>query len=120
MIAAGVLTSGFGLVGGDEGGGGRQGASTAAASRHDEKMEVAVLNATQEQAADGTEIAGVQGLADVVAKEVVKPADGFKVGAKTDAAPALPRPRSCSSRTARTRPTSSPTAVEPTSSASPR
>ena len=47
---------------------------------------MAILNATQEQAADGTEIAGVQGLADVVAKQVVQPLDGFAVGEKTDAA----------------------------------
>ena len=46
---------------------------------------MAVLNATQEEAADGTEIAGVPGLADVVAKEVVNPLEGFGVGEKTDA-----------------------------------
>lgn len=84
VIAAVVLTSGFGLIGGDgdtEGGGGKQGGG----KPKQEKIEVSVLNATQEEAADGTEIAGVQGLAGVVAKEVVKPA-GFKVGEKTDAA----------------------------------
>jgi LytR cell envelope-related transcriptional attenuator len=84
VIAAGVLTSGFGLVGGDQtssAGGGKQGGD----KPKEEKVEVSVLNATQEQAADGTEIAAVTGLADSIAKQVVKPA-GFKVGEKTDAA----------------------------------
>ncbi len=85
VIAAGVVTSGFGLVGGDEGGGGKQGGKHGGGKPDNEKVEVAVLNATQEQATDGTTIAGVQGLADVVAKDVVHPLDGFKVGVKTDA-----------------------------------
>ncbi len=83
MIAAAVLTSGFGLIGDDAGstdGGGKKGGG----KPDEEKVEVSVLNATQEEAA-GTVIAGVEGLADVVAKEVVKPA-GYKVGEKTDAA----------------------------------
>lgn len=84
LIAAGVLTSGFGLIGGDgttEAGGGKQGGS----QPKEEKVEVAILNATQEEAADGTEIAGVPGLANDVAKQVVQPIDGFKVGEKTNA-----------------------------------
>lgn len=83
VIAAAVLTSGFGLFGddaGSAGGGGKRGGG----KPDEEKIEVSVLNATQEEAA-GTVIAGVEGLADVVAKEVVKPA-GYKVGEKTDAA----------------------------------
>ena len=86
MIAAAVLTSGFGLIGGDDAGGGStQGGKDGGGKPKEEKIEVAVLNATQEQAADGTEIAGVQGLADVVAKQVVQPLDGFAVGEKTNA-----------------------------------
>ena len=86
VIAAAVLTSGFGLIGGDDAGGGStQGGKDGGGKPKEEKIEVAVLNATQEQAADGTEIAGVQGLADVVAKQVVQPLDGFAVGEKTNA-----------------------------------
>ena len=84
LIAAGVLTSGFGLIGGDsttQQDGGKQGGG----KPKEEKVEVAVLNATQEEAADGTEIAGVSGLADVVAKDVVNPLEGFGVGEKTNA-----------------------------------
>jgi hypothetical protein len=78
VIAAAVLTSGFGLFGGDDSsssGGGKGGKA--------EKVEVAVLNATQVDDAV-TPIAGVQGLAGVVAKKVVKPA-GYKIGVKEDA-----------------------------------
>lgn len=84
VIAAAVLTSGFGLVGG--GGTGAAGGKHAGGKAPQEKkVEVAILNATQEQSVDGTEIAGVQGLADVVAKQVVQPLDGFAVGEKADA-----------------------------------
>ena len=62
-----------------------QGGKDGGGKPKEEKVEVAVLNATQEEAADGTEIAGVQGLADVVAKQVVQPLDGFAVGEKTNA-----------------------------------
>jgi hypothetical protein len=64
VVAAGVLTSGFGLVGGG-------------ASQHDKhraaaKPKVAVLNGT-----------AVTGLADLVAKKVIKPA-GYKTGMVTN------------------------------------
>lgn len=64
IIAAAVLTSGFGLVGGDDGGGsttaGKQG------SGKPKKIKVAVLNATQNAG-----VAGVPGLADKVAEQAV-------------------------------------------------
>jgi hypothetical protein len=80
IIAVAVLTSGFGLFGGDDSGGGGKGKGA-----KPEKVEVAVLNATQvEDTVTGEPIAGVHGLADLVAKKVVRPA-GFKVGVKDDA-----------------------------------
>ena len=84
MIAAAVLTSGFGLLGGDDGSsGGGKGKHHGGQSKPD-KVEVAVLNATQEETVGGGEVVGVPGLAGEVAKQVVKPA-GFKIGEKTDA-----------------------------------
>lgn len=83
-IAAGVLTSGFGLVGGDDGAGGGRGGKDGGQQKEEKKVEVAVLNATQETAVGDTEVAGVPGLASVVADEVVKPA-GYKAGAETNA-----------------------------------
>jgi hypothetical protein len=84
LVAAVVLTSGFGLIGGDgDGKGGGKGG--AGQEREDEKTEVAVLNATQIEDAAGTEIQGVEGLAAKVADRVVKPA-GFKVGKEATAA----------------------------------
>jgi hypothetical protein len=75
IIAAGVLTSGFGLLGSDSdgksGGGGHK-----PGQKEDKKVEVAVLNATQIDEG-GTTIQGVQGLASEVANKIVKPA-GFK------------------------------------------
>jgi hypothetical protein len=83
VIAAAVLTSGFGVFGGDDSGAGNDKAGKTP------KVEVAVLNATQvEDTVTGDPIAGVQGLAGVVAKKVVKPA-GFKVAAKTNATSGL-------------------------------
>jgi hypothetical protein len=80
IIAAAVLTSGFGLFGGDDSGAGGNGKGA-----KPEKVEVAVLNATQvEDTVTGEPIAGVHGLADLVAKKVVRPA-GFKIGVKDDA-----------------------------------
>jgi hypothetical protein len=84
IVAAAVLTSGFGIFGGEDGGGGAGGK----AEKKEEKIEVAVLNATQEETATGP-IAGVQGLAGKVADKVVKPA-GYKAGAETDATSGLP------------------------------
>lgn len=85
VIAAGVLTSGFGLVGGDdEGGGESKGGKQGGGEQKPDKVEVAVLNATQEESVSGGEIAGVQGLAGVIAKEVIQPTQ-FAVGVKTDA-----------------------------------
>jgi hypothetical protein len=75
IIAAGVLTSGFGLVGSDDGEAGSHGHESGQGN-HEKKTEVAVLNATQ-IVDNGTEIQGVQGLASEVADKIVKPA-GFK------------------------------------------
>jgi hypothetical protein len=82
VIAAGVLTGGFGLLGGDGDGGGTGGGKRGAASQKPEKdkpAEVAVLNATQVSG-----IQGVPGLAGKVASEVVKPT-GFDVTAEDNA-----------------------------------
>ena len=75
IVAAAVLTSGFGLVGSDDKGGGKK----AQAAKQDEKPKVAVLNATQTD-----EVQGVPGLADKVASEVLKQL-GYPIGAKTNA-----------------------------------
>ena len=85
LIAAAVLTSGFGLFGDGDGG---RGGSGAKGDRNDkpEKIEVAVLNATQtESEVTGEVIAGIPMLADKVADEVVKPA-GYAVGEQANAA----------------------------------
>jgi hypothetical protein len=86
LIAVGVLTGGFGVVGGDDGGAGTTdgGGKDGGGKPKEDKVEVAVLNATQEEAVGGGEIAGVQGLAGEVAKQVIQPTD-FAVGEKTDA-----------------------------------
>jgi hypothetical protein len=65
VVAAGVLTSGFGVVGGDDGKQHGHGSSA--------KPHVAVLNGT-----------GVSGLAALVAKQVVKDA-GYKTGTVANA-----------------------------------
>jgi hypothetical protein len=75
IIAAGVLTSGFGLLGSDNGGS-AGGHGHKSGQKEEKKTEVAVLNATQ-IVENGTEIQGVQGLASEVADKIVKPA-GFK------------------------------------------
>ncbi len=81
LIAVGVLTSGFGLLGGDDddggGGGGKRGADQ-------ERVEVAVLNATQVEEGP-VPIEAVSGLAGRVASEVIKPISGFKVGTEETA-----------------------------------
>ena len=85
-IAAGVLTSGFGLLGAEDDNAGKGGGKKAAKQ---EKIQVAVLNATQEESAAGGTIAGVPGLANEVAKQVVKPA-GFGIGEKDNATSSFP------------------------------
>lgn len=85
VVAAAVLTSGFGLFGGD-GGEPAEGGGKGGGKDKPEKIEVAVLNGTQvESEVTGEPIAGVQGLADEVADRVIKPA-GYAVGEKTNAA----------------------------------
>ena len=84
IVAAGVLTSGFGLIGGDDAEPGGNGGGRAAKEEKEEKTEVAVLNGTQEVDVNGEVIPGVPGLADDVAKQVVKP-EGFAIGEKTNA-----------------------------------
>ncbi len=83
LIAAGVLTSGFGLFGDDGGGGGGGGGQRG--GEKPEGVEVAVLNATQVDEGS-VPIDAVAGLAAKVADEVVKPAKGFKVGTEETAA----------------------------------
>ena len=89
VITAGVVTSGFGVFGGEDapvkdgrkqgqGGGQRQG-----------EIEVAVLNATQTVDSSGNPIQGVQGLADRVAANVLDPA-GYAIGRKDDAPEGVP------------------------------
>ena len=81
VIAAGVLTGGFGLVG--DGGGDGQGTAKAQ-KKKEQKPEVAILNATQTP-----EVIGVAGLADKVANEVVKQL-GYPLGVRTDAPTGFP------------------------------
>jgi hypothetical protein len=81
VIAAGVLTSGFGLFGGDDGDGGGGGGER----ERPERVEVAVLNATQVDEGS-VPIEAVAGLAGKVATEVIKPASGFKAGSEETAA----------------------------------
>ena len=86
LIAVGVVTSGFGLIGDDAapveeqrgGGGGGDGGNRA--EREDEPT-VTVLNATQNEAQG---LPATPGIADVVAAELVEPA-GFKVEERTNA-----------------------------------
>jgi hypothetical protein len=82
IVAGAVLTSGFGLFGGDGDGGGKGGGG--GKTEKEQKVEVAVLNGTQEVDVNGQPIPGVPGLAGDVAKQVVKPA-GFAIGEKADA-----------------------------------
>jgi LytR cell envelope-related transcriptional attenuator len=82
VIAAGVLTSGFGLFGGDDGGGGGSGGRE---RERPERVEVAVLNATQVDEGS-VPIDAVSGLAGKVAAEVIKPASGFVAGSEETAA----------------------------------
>jgi hypothetical protein len=82
VVAAGVLTSGFGLAGGD-GQGNRNGERVGG---QQQRPRVAVLNATQVEESGGTMIQGVPGLADEVADRVVRPAAGFRPGRRDNAA----------------------------------
>jgi len=78
-IAAGVVTGGFGL------GGGGESKSTAAAAPKPGKIEVAVLNGSQEHG-----VAGQPGLAQSVLAQVVEPA-GYRSGVVTDAPHSFPQ-----------------------------
>jgi hypothetical protein len=78
LIVAVVLTSGFGLVGGDGGDGGKRDAAKQQKEKQ-EPADVAVLNATQVSG-----IQGVPGLASKVASEVVKPTE-FDVAVEDNA-----------------------------------
>ena len=76
-----MLTSGFGLVGGDDDGGNGQ----TKGQKPEKEAEDRGLGPERDQDDTGpVPIAGVQGLAGEVAEQVVKPA-GFKVGEKADA-----------------------------------
>jgi len=80
VIAGGVLTSGFGLLGDGGGREGKQRAGQAAKKKErDERPKVAILNATQTE-----DVQGVPGLADKVASEVVKQL-GYPLGTRTNA-----------------------------------
>lgn len=78
-LAGGVLSGGFGVLGGDEGNGGRGGQRQRQA-----KPDVAVLNATQVSG-----IQGVPGLAAKVLNQVVKPA-GYASGPTANATAGIP------------------------------
>lgn len=79
VVAAGVLTNGFGL----RGGGGESTVTTAVADPGD--LKVAVLNGSQEQG-----VSGVPGLANAVLRQVVKP-QGYRAGKVTDAPQSFPK-----------------------------
>jgi LytR cell envelope-related transcriptional attenuator len=78
VIAAVVLISGFGILGGGDGGEKASRAERRALER-EERPKVAVLNATQTSG-----VQGVPGLAKKVATEVVKPA-GYQIGVQANA-----------------------------------
>lgn len=83
FVAAAVLTSGFGLIGGDGDSG--DGNGKRGGKQKPEKIEVAVLNGTQVLSeTTGETIPGIVGLADEVADRVIKPA-GYSVGEKANA-----------------------------------
>src|SRR5262245_22730198 len=76
VVAAGVLTEGFGLVGSEEGAGGKGKAAVAPPAK---KTEVAVLNGTQTDTD-----AAVPGLAAEVSSALVRPLD-YKIAVEGDA-----------------------------------
>jgi hypothetical protein len=81
VLAAAILTGGFGLGGdGDGDRGGQRG------GERQQRPRVAVLNATQVEQPEGTVIQGVPGLADEIADQVVRPAQGFGPGRRDNAA----------------------------------
>lgn len=80
VVTAGAVTSGFGLLGEDEGGGNGTAANGGGSSER--PARVAVLNATQIDDPLAPAPA-VPGLADLIATEVVEPA-GFKVKEEGD------------------------------------
>jgi len=90
IIAAGVLTSGFGLVGDDEPRRGKRGQQAQNGqgdqnnqgnrNREGDRPEVAVLNATQ-TTVNGIPVQGLSGLADKVTNEVVRQV-GYEVGVR--------------------------------------
>ena len=89
VIAAGVVTSGFGVFGGEDAPtkeGRKQGQG---GEQRQGKPEVAVLNASQTEDSTGNPIAGEPGLADRVAANVLDPA-GYPIGRKTDAVTGVP------------------------------
>ncbi len=88
VLAGAIVTGGFGLFGGESSGGGGAGKGGVQKAEKPDKVEVSVLNGTQDDSG-AVPIAGVQGLAGEVAKQVVKPA-GFAIGEKTDAASGFP------------------------------
>jgi hypothetical protein len=83
LVAAGVLTSGFGVFGEDEGAGRGNRAGGGGSERQQGAPEVAVLNATQVENAE-VPIQAVQGLASTIADQVVDPA-GYRVATADDA-----------------------------------
>jgi hypothetical protein len=85
VIALGVVTSGFGLVGGDDAAPAEQTERKPGqgGDAQEPKLTVAVLNATQVDDPVAP-VDAVPGIADVVANQLVKPA-GFKIGQRTNA-----------------------------------
>jgi hypothetical protein len=89
LIAAVVLTSGFGVFAGDDTPakeGRKQGQGN---QQRQAEPEVAVLNATQTVDSAGNPIQGEPGLADRVAADVLDPA-GYEIGRKDDAVTGVP------------------------------
>jgi LytR cell envelope-related transcriptional attenuator len=90
LIAVGVVTSGFGLVGDDEPaareegrGAGRDGGREGGGRERDQQPTVTVLNATQIDDPVAP-VPAVPGIADVVAAQIVEPA-GFTIEERTNA-----------------------------------
>jgi hypothetical protein len=123
LIAAGVVTSGFGVFGGDDTPAkeGRKQGQRQGQGQQQGTPEVAVLNATQTEDSLGNPIQGVAGLADKVAAQVVEPG-GYEVGRRDNAASGFPETvvmfepgneEEASELAAAVEPELGPTAVEP-------